>query len=69
MLKLGTTGRDKITGFTGVIVGRVEYISGCNQVMLSPKAKPDGEYVSSNWFDEQRIEVMPGIDAVVLAVC
>jgi len=56
---LGTTMRDTITGFTGVVTGRAEYISGCAQALLVPKAKDDGSLPESHWFDEQRLESLP----------
>ncbi len=55
---MGDTARDTITGFSGVVMGRCEYATGCNQVLLSPKAKPDGDWVESRWFDVERVEVV-----------
>lgn len=63
---LGATYKDKITGFVGVATGRVEYISGCNQVLLAPKAGQDGSMKSSEWFDEQRLDEVDGAPRVVL---
>ena len=57
-IELGVTGRDKITGFTGVVTGLCYYLSGCNQALLIPKCKEDGSLVSGNWFDFQRIQVL-----------
>ncbi|WP_027578429.1 hypothetical protein [Bradyrhizobium sp. Ai1a-2] len=53
---LGTTQRDKITGFQGVVVGHCQYISGCNQALLVPKVGENGAYKESHWFDVQRLE-------------
>ena len=61
----GKIGRDAITGFTGRITGRTEYISGCVQILLSPPADKDGKLVDANWFDEQRIEVQEGSQIVL----
>ncbi|WP_309086432.1 hypothetical protein [Chelativorans sp.] len=55
---LGTKVRDRITGFSGVVTGRVEYLTGCNQVLVSPPAKEDGSLVAAEWLDEQRLEVI-----------
>lgn len=55
---LGNHYRDKITGFTGVATGRVEYITGCNQVLLAPAAGKDGTLRSAEWFDEQRLDIV-----------
>ena len=56
--KLGVTVKDKITGLEGVVTGRVEYITGCNQVLMQPKLKADGDFVESRWMDEDRIDVV-----------
>lgn len=53
-IELGITARDRITGFQGVVTGKVEYISGCNQCLLTPPAK-DGALVQAEWLDEQRL--------------
>ncbi len=62
---IGYTFKDKITGFIGVAVARVEYISGCNQLLLSPKVV-DNKANEAHWFDEQRCEVNTTEDRVVL---
>jgi len=55
---LGRKGKDKITGFSGTITGRVEYLTGCNQFLIVPGTpKPDGTLIDPVWFDEQRIEL------------
>jgi hypothetical protein len=54
---IGKTVKDKITGFEGVAIGRVEYITGCNQVLVAPKVGSDGSLRASEWFDEQRLDV------------
>lgn len=57
-IKLGQKVRDQITGFTGVVTGRCEYISGCHQVLVVPPVDKDGKHVDSQWYDEQRCEVL-----------
>lgn len=57
MIALGKKARDKITGLEGIVTGRCEYLYGCTQYCLLPKAEgnkaPDG-----TWYDEGRIEVI-----------
>lgn len=53
---LGTRVRDRITGFSGVVTGYVQYISGCNQVLVNPGVDKDGKLMDGNWFDVQRVE-------------
>jgi len=57
MINLGQRGRDKVTGFEGILTGRAEYLYGCMQYCLVPPAK-DGKCGDSQWFDEGRIEVI-----------
>lgn len=62
--RLGHTFKDKITGFAGVAVGHVEYISGCNQTLLAPRTTDPSKLGDSQWFDDQRLErdaVMPRV--------
>ncbi|MDG4903176.1 hypothetical protein P9279_21950 [Mesorhizobium sp. WSM4962] len=64
---LGTTVRDIVTGFSGVVTGRVEYITGCNQALVQPKVKEDGSAMTdSAWVDEQRLEAVAGVPRVKL---
>ena len=57
MIELGKKARDKITGFEGIVTGRAQYLTGCDQYVIVPPAK-DGNYQQSQWFDEGRIEVL-----------
>lgn len=62
---LGDKLEDRITGFVGVVVGRADYITGCNTYLLVPKTddpckRPDGE-----WFDEQRLELLQSKSVVI----
>ena len=51
--KMGDSAKDKITGFSGIITGRSEYINGCVHLMLEAKAKPGVKPVHA-WFDADR---------------
>jgi hypothetical protein len=64
-IKLGQKVKDTITGLSGLVTGRVEYITGCNQVLIQPPCKPDGDFVDNRWVDEDRLEV---IDEAVFAL-
>ena len=55
--KLGVTVRDKITGFSGIITGHAEYLTGCDQYAVQPDAK-DNKWEDGKWFDEGRIELI-----------
>ena len=57
VVEFGTSAKDVITGFAGIVTGICQYISGCDQVLLTPKAS-DGKKRSGEWFDVDRIEVL-----------
>ena len=57
---IGKKAKDKITGFEGTVIGRSEYITGCDQFLVTPKVKADGEKKNGCWFDEQRLEIIKG---------
>lgn len=65
MIQLGHTYSDKITGFTGVATGYVQYLTGCNQALIQPKCGDDDAMRDSQWFDQQRLEVQ---DAAVVTL-
>jgi hypothetical protein len=65
MVKLGQRVRDSISGFEGVVTGRAEYISGCHQALVAPTVTAEGAFRNSEWFDEQRLQVL-NAPAVVL---
>ena len=48
---------EKITGFKGVITGTCFYLTGCNQYLITAKAK-DGKEPIALWYDEGRIELL-----------
>jgi hypothetical protein len=58
-MNLGCKVKDKITGFTGIVTGFVQYITGCNQALVQPVCDAGGKYVDSQWLDEQRLDVLP----------
>ncbi len=57
-IALGQKVRDRITGFTGVVTGRTEYITGCEQLLVQPPIKEDGSFVDPRWFDVDRLLVV-----------
>ena len=55
----GDVVRERITGFTGTIVGSVTYITGCNQYLLTAKQKDQFSEAVSCWYDEGRLDLLP----------
>lgn len=56
MIQLGQKVKDKITGFTGIVIGRAEYLTGCNQFGVQPEVGKDGKVEGATWFDEGRLQ-------------
>jgi hypothetical protein len=52
---LGRTATDKITQFSGVIVGHAEYLTGCDQYLVKPDCDDTKKYPEAQWFDEGRL--------------
>ena len=56
MIKNGWKVKDKITGFSGIVIGTVEYLTGCNQALVVPdKLDKDQKRQEGEWFDVQRL--------------
>ena len=47
---------DVVTGFGGFVIGRCDYITGCNQYLLQPRVDAADKYVDSRWVDEARLK-------------
>lgn len=55
---LGCEAKDKITGFSGLVVAKIEYLFGCTQWGISPKVLIEGKIGDTIYFDEGRIDVI-----------
>ncbi len=58
MLKLGQKVKDIITGFEGIAVSRVEYLTGCAQIGVTPSVGNDGKIPDTQYFDHTRLVVL-----------
>jgi hypothetical protein len=41
MITLGQKVRDKVSGVTGIAIGRTEWLTGCNTIVIQPPMKAD----------------------------
>lgn len=55
-IKNGESVRDTITGFTGIVTGIVNYLTGCRQMLVQPPVDDKGDARKSQWYDEDRLE-------------
>lgn len=58
MKNMGKEAKDKITGFRGIIVSKVEYLYGCAQYGIVPKVTKEGKREGIEYFDEGRIIII-----------
>lgn len=59
--ELGLKAKDIVTQYTGIIMGRAQYLTGCNQYGICPqKLKEDGTTHDWIWFDENRLKILEG---------
>ena len=58
MIKLGDKVKCKYTGLIGVAVGRTEFINGCIQYLVAPKATKVGILPDEIGIDETALEVI-----------
>jgi hypothetical protein len=53
----GTYVESLVTGFKGVVTGRSDFLTGCNQYLVTPSVDKDGKYVDPMWHDEHALRV------------
>lgn len=58
MIRLGEEVRCTVTGFKGIAVSRIEYLNGCVQYCVRPKAGDDGKMPEAEYLDQQQLEVI-----------
>jgi hypothetical protein len=58
-IQLGDEVKDKVSGFSGIAIGRIEYINGCIQFGIKSKVKKTGELPKDNyWVDEKELDIV-----------
>ena len=55
---LGKKGKDRVTGFEGIIMAECTYLYGSNSFGLSGGLDKDGQINDIEWFDVERVEVL-----------
>lgn len=56
-VSMGMHLRDVITGFSGYVTAKIDYITGCSQVCLQPQADEKGEKKEPHYVDVTRCVV------------
>lgn len=56
-INVGDSAKDTITGFTGVVVARTEWLNGCARLTIQPsQLDKDGKPIDTFTFDEMQLE-------------
>ena len=56
-VRLGQMGRDKITGYEGIVMAKSQYLTGCDMILLAPVTlDKEGKRKEGEWFDDVRVE-------------
>lgn len=58
MIKLGKKVKDKVTGFEGIATARCEYLNGCTQYCVEPKATKEGAMLEAKYIDDSQLTVV-----------
>jgi hypothetical protein len=56
--ELGDRAKDSVTGFSGVLTSRTQWITGCNTYGIQSQELRDGKPVDATHFDEERIVIL-----------
>jgi inorganic pyrophosphatase len=58
---LGKRMKDKISGFSGIVVGKIEWIYGfCEYALIPETLNNEGEPFDARWFNEKRLIPIDG---------
>lgn len=54
-IKLGDKVKDSVSGFTGIAIGKTEWLHGCNRFIVQPEVAKDGKLPDNASFDEPQL--------------
>lgn len=57
-IMMGKEVQDMVTGYKGIVTGKITWLFGCNQYNVVQKAGESGDIKAGEWFDEGRLKVI-----------
>lgn len=57
-IALGSSVKDKITGFTGVATAVTVWLTGCTRYAVQPRKLVKGKVEEPVWFDQDQLDVV-----------
>lgn len=55
---LGDRVRDRVTGFSGIVTARTEWLNKCVRILVQPEKLHEGKPIEAQSFDEEQIEIL-----------
>ena len=56
--QLGDRVKDKVTGFTGIIVSHAKHLAGCDRMYLEPAVGEDNKTPDGRWVDIDMLDIV-----------
>lgn len=56
--KLGDRVKDRVTGFTGIIIAHSQQLTGCDRMFVEPPVDRDGKPVQGMWVDIDLLDIV-----------
>ncbi len=57
-IELGDIAKDKVTGYTGVVIARTKWLYGCERFTLQTKEMKDGKPIDNCSFDGPQLKLV-----------
>ena len=58
-INLGDEVKDLVTGFTGIVIGKTTWLTGCDRFIVQPKGvNKEGKIYDNSSFDEESLIVV-----------
>ena len=54
-LNTGDRVKDPISGFSGIVTCRLDYLNGCTRIAVSPETLHEGKVIDPQYFDEPQL--------------
>lgn len=58
MIELGDKVKDKITPFSGIVIGVTSWLNGCRTIGIKALALANGKPQDAYWLDENQLEIV-----------
>jgi hypothetical protein len=64
-VELGDKVKCRVTGFSGTVVGILNYLNGCRQIGIQPKVDKEGKIKETSWIDDSQVQIIKKQHVVV----